>query len=635
MGCDKLDELFQSAVSKYRTGDLAGAIQCCRKLLARDRKNLRALQLLGILLCQQGSFGDGLPLLQQVATLQPGDAEAQVNLAVALNRAGRNDEAVACLEPVVAQKPHHALALNNLGIALRAIGRRREAMERFRQALAAAPDYAEARSNLAAELLAAGQPAAAIEHLQRVLTQHPGVHEARLNLGSAFAQLGRHEEASAMYKDLVRIRPKDPAIRRSLGSALHKSGHTAEAIRHLEIAVEQDPQNAGGHSMLGSALLEVGRIQEGRQHLRRAVELAPDSVPFLRAVVFAETVGPDDQVLARLLDRASRVDTLGVPERIDMHFALGKALTDTGDPAAGFQHQIAGNAMLRSTVTYPEEGTLARMERSRAIFTPALLDRLRGIGDPDETPIFIVGMPRSGSTLIEQILAAHPQVFSAGELMAFREAARHTGLEQEERRFPDTMAEADADQLRAVAAHYKAAVQSLAKKAGVQPLRITDKMPANHRYVGLIHVVFPKARIIHSCRDPIDTCLSCFASQLRQGYNHDLGELGRYWRGYDRLMRHWHSVLPPGVILDVRYEDLIADVETWARRIVAHCGLPWDEACLNFQSVDRAVRTASVVQVRQPIYRSSIGRWRPDAETLRPLLEGLGMEMCSGGTEHG
>ncbi|MGH7030610.1 MAG: sulfotransferase family protein [Stellaceae bacterium] len=236
-------------------------------------------------------------------------------------------------------------------------------------------------------------------------------------------------------------------------------------------------------------------------------------------------------------------------------------------------------------------------------------------GDASPLPVFIVGMPRSGTTLVEQMLASHPEVHGAGELGEIERAVAALGG-------PDGVpADIGGAELRRLGASYLAKVTALAPGA----TRITDKMPANFRYAGLIHLALPNARIIHLSRDPVDTCLSCFSILFGgdQPFTYDLGELGRYYRAYQRLMAHWRAVLPAGVMLEVRYEALVGDFEQEARRIVAHCGLRWNAACLDFHNTRRPVHTASSVQVRRPLYRSSVGRWRPAEEVLRPLLDAL------------
>ncbi len=266
------------------------------------------------------------------------------------------------------------------------------------------------------------------------------------------------------------------------------------------------------------------------------------------------------------------------------------------------------------------------MQRIRTIFNAELLSAKAGGGEPAPAPVFVVGMPRSGTTLIEQIIASHPKAAGAGELFDLDNIVQSlTGLNSGALSFPEVVATMSGEQLRQVGARYVAAIRALAPAAE----RIADKMPWNFHFAGLIHLALPNARIIHARRDPVDTCLSCF-SILFEGnsnqYTYDLVELGRFYRAYDSLMAYWRDVLPPGLMLEVQYEEVVGDLEKQARQIISHCGLDWDDACLDFHKTRRPVRTSSVAQVRKPIYRSSVGRWRPYREQLRPLLEELGID---------
>jgi Sulfotransferase family len=300
-----------------------------------------------------------------------------------------------------------------------------------------------------------------------------------------------------------------------------------------------------------------------------------------------------------------------ISDQIELHFALGKACDDIGQSGEAFGHWLAGNTLKRQQIDYDEATTLEELDQVRAVYTSEFIQASQGTGHPSSVPIFIMGMPRSGSTLIEQILASHPRVFGAGELHDLAAAVEST-----------TMGSGGSagrrEKMQDIGARYIAAIERLAPGAD----RITDKLPQNFIFAGLIHLALPNAAIIHTIRDPIDTCLSCFSTMFtaEQNFTYDLAELGRYYRHYQSLMVHWHRVLPPSRILDVRYEDVVADLEGQARRIVAHCGLDWDPQCLAFHKTERIVRTASATQVRQPIYKDAVGRWRQYAEFLAPLM---------------
>jgi LPS sulfotransferase NodH len=251
------------------------------------------------------------------------------------------------------------------------------------------------------------------------------------------------------------------------------------------------------------------------------------------------------------------------------------------------------------------------------------MQNTRGAGDPSELPVFIVGMPRSGSTLVEQVLASHPRVFGAGEISDFGRETRNIWSPEAAERFPEAAASATPEQLGALAARYLAGLRARSPSAG----RITDKALVNFQFVGLIHLIFPRARIIHIRRDPIDTCLSAFSKLFTQAQSHtfDLGELGRYYRAYAALMAHWRRVLPDGAMLELDYERLVADFEPQARRLIDHVGLAWDDRCAAFHQTHRTVRTASAAQVREPLYQSAVGRSAPYRALLAPLIEALGI----------
>ena len=324
---------------------------------------------------------------------------------------------------------------------------------------------------------------------------------------------------------------------------------------------------------------------------------------------------------------AAKTDGLSKTDRMQLDFALGKAYADLKDHDRSFRHLLAGNAAKRATIAYDEQAAFALFDRIESLFTPDLIAAKSGGGDPSPMPIFIIGMPRSGTTLVEQIIASHPVVYGAGELQNFNDVVLTVrGPDGNSLPYPEFVAALDAAALQQIGARYIALVRALAAKyERADTARITDKMPSNYYFAGLIHLALPNAKIIHTIRDPVDTCISCFSKlfSAEQNHTYDLSELGRYYRRYERLMAHWRSVLPAGCILDVRYEDIVSDVEQQARRIIAYCGLPWTDRCLSFHETERPVRTASATQVRQPIYSSAVGRWRVYEQHLGPLLDAL------------
>jgi tetratricopeptide (TPR) repeat protein len=375
------------------------------------------------------------------------------------------------------------------------------------------------------------------------------------------------------------------------------------------------------YSNLGNALLGLGELDLARQAYEKAVDLAPRSGRYYRALLMTKRVAPGDKHLAAMEQLAADMPSLHPVEQAELHFALGKAYADLGQHERSFAHLLDGNAIKRRELVYDETRALNSLYRVRDVFTPDLLNTRRNAGVPSEVPIFIVGMARSGTTLMEQILASHPKVFGAGERQDFPDLATGVQSPGDPRIFPEVVEALSNRELHRLGETYLNAIVPLAPEAA----RITDKMPGNFAFAGLIHLALPNARIIHMRRDPIDTCLSCFSILFTKGQPHtyDLAELGRYYRAYEALMAHWRRVLPAGVMLEIHYEDLVANLEGRTREALTFCGLDWDDNCLAFHTTRRSIRTASAGQARRPVYDTSIGRWRPYEAFLQPLIREL------------
>jgi Sulfotransferase family/Tetratricopeptide repeat len=440
-------------------------------------------------------------------------------------------------------------------------------------------------------------------------------------------QLNGPEDAIVHYRRALAIRPHLAEAHNNVGTALHALKRPKEAIGFYAKALAMRPDYGDAHANMGTALEVLGRTEQACYAYERAIELAPKRADFYRHLFTSKRATADDPRFSAMEGLAKEIVSLPAGQQIELHFALGKALADLGQHERSFRHLFEGNTLKRQQIVYDEAATLAMFDRIRAKFTPELMRSRGGQGDQSSVPVFILGMPRSGSTLIEQILASHPLVFGGGELSNFVQAVRETvGRCGACGPFPEMGSDIAGPQLGRLGARYMAGIRALAPDAA----RVTDKMPTNFQLVGLIHLALPNARIIHSVRDPVDTCFSCFSILFatNQPFTYELGELGRYYCAYRRLMEHWRALLPDGVVLELRYEELVADLEGQARRLLAHCGLAWDDACLAFWNTQRPVDTASAAQVRQPIYESSVGRWRRHGRLLDPLLAALGPD-CS------
>jgi tetratricopeptide (TPR) repeat protein len=572
-----------------------------------------ALQLLGRLDDAQSHY-------ERALALDSSQPEPHNNLAVLLAARNRTDMAIAHYEAALALKPDYYEALNNLGNALQSLGRGAEAIRQYELAVALRPDHAEARSNLGNVLCALKRPLDAIEQYKKALAIRPDHAEVYNNLGNALSGLGRCDEAIAQYRQAIALRPAYAGAHNNLASALLASRRPEDALVAYQQALSCEPDNADIHNNLGVALNMLGELTRARQTFARAISLAPRNGEFYLNLLGLKRITADDPDLVAMLELERDGAALGVQSQIALNFALGRAFEDLGEHERAFRYFMMGNALKRRELIYDEATALELFERTRKTFTSELMSDKRGAGDPSHIPVFVLGMPRSGSTLVEQILASHSQVFGAGELHDFNNAVEDMARANNWS-YPEMVAHMSGEQLRQLGMSYVDSTRACAPTAA----RIVNKMPGNFGSVGLIHLALPNARIIHTTRDPLDTCLSCFTLLFAAGhaYSYDLAELGRCYHGYRTLMQHWRSVLPEGVMLEVRYEDVVTDLEGQARAVVTHCGLQWEASCLDFHKTRRPVQTASMSQVRQPIYQTSIGRWHRYKDLLQPLIQAL------------
>jgi tetratricopeptide (TPR) repeat protein len=719
---------FRRALGLHQQGMLAEAERIYAEILQRVPNHFGALNLLGVIACQNRAYERAVDLISKAISINPNAPAAHSNLGVALRELRCPEEALASFEKAIALKPDYAEAHHNRGLALRELGRPEEAIASYENAIALKPDCETFynRGNTFAELKRFEE---ALDSYDRAIALHQNYADAYSNRGNALKEIGRFEEALASYDRVIALRP-DSADYFNRGLALYKLGRSQEALASFDKAVALRPDYAEAHynrgialkdlsrvreaiisydraiesnldfaeaySNRGLALEELGFLEEALANCDKAISLKPDlaeayanrglvlfelgriedslaacdeaitrkpdmvnahnnagsvlnalgrlgeaRAAFLKALdidprnaaayfnlAHSKKFAPGDPYLDAMEKLATEAGRLSKIDRVNLDFALGNAYADLKDPCRSFERLLTANAGKRATISYDEQGTLALFGAIETTFSGELIAAKSGGGDPSTRAIFILGMPRSGTTLVEQILASHPMVYGAGELEDLNQIAREPrnvrGLSLQ---YPYFVPPLDRSELRNIGEQYLAAIGRRAPTAE----HITDKMPSNFLFVGLIYLALPNAKIIHTMRDPVDTCVSCFSKLFAHGqeFTYELGELGRYYKRYERLMAHWRSVLPAGRILDVRYEDVVADLETQARRILAYCELPWDDRCLSFHKTERPVRTASVMQVRQPIYKSAVGRWRDYEEFLGPLLEALGVSPAS------
>jgi tetratricopeptide (TPR) repeat protein len=495
-------------------------------------------------------------------------------------------------------------------------GRLVDAEEMYRRIIATVPDCAELHFTLGNVLAALSRLGDAAINYERALVLNPNFAEAHNNLGLVLMQKGDLNGASGCYERALAIKANYVEAHNNAGIALMEQGEFNSAVAHYKRAVELKPEYAEAHNNLGIVLMEQGELDQASACYERALELKRDYAEAHYNRAELTTVQRGDAIHNELESLSAGVDCLPEHRRPYIHFAMAKALDDIGDHARAFDQMLTGNALKRSQIDYDETQTLDVFCRICDVFQANLFDRLQGAGDPSSAPIFVLGMPHSGSTLIEQILASHPDVHGAGEMSHL-----HVIAHDEATSYPAFISALDANGVRRLGEAYLARLPEIP----CGKTRITDKRPLNFLHVGLIRLILPNARIIHSTRNPVDTCLSCFSKLFthEMQFTYNLEELGRYYRHYTELMAHWRSVLPPNAMLDVSYEHVVDDCEGQTRRLLDYCGLHWDDRCLDFHKTRRPVASASAVQVRQPLYRRSVDRWRRYEQSLRPLLNEL------------
>ncbi|HEY3823604.1 MAG TPA: sulfotransferase [Bryobacteraceae bacterium] len=476
--------------------------------------------------------------------------------------------------------------------------------------------------NDALQHYSAGRLDAAAEQYRQILFLKPDHAEANMNLGAVLAKQDRWEEAVNRFQRALTLNPDYLDAHYNLGYILALQGAFDDAIVHQKRVIALDPRHARAHQQLGHIFKCQGRFDEAIACFDRAIALDPEypEAHFSRAEIRKFHRGDPDLAA---IERLSVVRQPSVEKAMFSHFALAKALEDVGDYARAFEHLGKGNALKRARITYDEPAVLKRFEQTAGVFDRGLLERLAGMGEASSAPVFVLGMPRSGSTLIEQILASHPLVRAGGELNYIPAAVGGIlSAAGPQSSWPVCVREMDRAALQQAGKSYLDRLGVLADGKS----RVVDKMPGNFLHIGLIRLILPNARIIHTVRDPMDTCVSCYSKLFESGhhYSYDLAELGRFYRRYAELMQHWRSVLPADSMLEVVYEDVVDDIEGQARRLIDYCGLPWDDRCIDFHKTNRAINTLSAFQVRQPLFRSSLQRWRRYETELGPLLSELG-----------
>ncbi len=565
---------------------------------------------LGVALRQAGKNAEALLALKKGAQLSPDNADAHNNLAVEMMEMGRLAEAEQSYLRALQIDPDYAQVHNNLGNNFRKMQKPEQAEICYRRAIEIAPDYAVAHNNLGVIKKELGRLAEAKDSVLRSLELMPQDADAHNNLGAILLDMGLFDQAELSCRRALQIAPDHVQAHNNLASALKEMMRPNEAELSYKRALSIVPDDVDALHGLANLHLENGQAEKARRIYVSILKDHPANLAVRHSMALSQKTRDGDENFAALVELGQTVLTR--QDAIFQHFALGKCYDDRGEYEKAFMHYSEGARLKRSQLDYHPDRAAERFDEVAHDFDHEAMKRLQGAGHPSDLPVFVLGMPRSGTTLVEQIISSHPEVHGMGELRELFNIVERGGTEHQSER----------EKIAGWGKDYIGAMQVRAPHAS----RITDKMPTHFFAIGLIHLMLPNAKIIHVRRSPLDNCLSCFTQLFNSAheYSYDLAELGRYYVGYAGLMEHWRRVLPEGAFLEVDYEDVVSDPEGQARRMVEYCGLEWNAACLDFHRNERPIQTASVMQVRQPMYRSSVGRWRHYEPYLAPLIDALG-----------
>jgi len=615
---------LERALRAHRQGALQPALKAYLEHLKAHPADAETSHTVAGVYLQLGDLASAQRYFAKAAGLAPGNADYQNDLGGIQMATGNLAAAEQCFRKALELAPAYAQVWANLGQALFRAGKSEEAMTALREAVRLAPDFADAHYNLGIVLRAVGALEQASIAFENAIRIRPGLAMGHVMLGQVQLALERNEAAVASFRRALELAPEYPDAKLGLAEALVDTWQVEKAIPLLRELTAVAAHSRAAYLLLGRALEVAGRLADAEAAYRTVLKTHPDSAGAWYGLSSAKKFRDDDAGDIAAMERLAASEGLDDAARSALHFALGKAHDDCRRYEEAFHHYHLGNEFRRRTLTGSVPDLAALTEDIIGFFTERYFESHRDVGSDSDVPIFIVGMPRSGTTLTEQIISSHPAVHGAGELAYFARIAHGLhALLKTEQRFPYCCAAIDRTSAALLADPY---LKLLRWHSATAP-RVTDKMPTNYRYLGLIATLFPRATVIHCTRDPMDTCLSIYFQSFAKGheYSYDLREIGETYIRYRRLMQHWEQVLP-GRIYTSSYEELVANPEEKARALIAACGLPWDERCLAFHQQKREVRTASIAQVRQPIYTRSAQRWRNYERHLGPLKEALGIE---------
>ena len=589
------------------TGRKSQAEQAMQKAVALSPQDANTHNNLGVILQELGRLDEAEASFLQAIALKPVLAESHNNLGVTLKELGRLDEALASYNQAIALKPDYAEAHNNLGVTLADLGRFDEALASYNQAIALMPDYAEAHFSLGITLKELGRLNEALASYNQAIASKPDYAEAHNNLGVTLKELGRLDEALASYNQAIELKPDYPEAHFSLGNTLKELGRLDEALASYNQTIALKPDYAEPHNNLGVALTDLGRLDEALASYNQAIALKPDYAEAHRHLASIKKFDEQDEQYSDMLKLYLNEDILD-EQRCHINFGLAKACEDLGNFEQAFVHYLEGNEIRKKFLKYDITQDVRLFRRIKSAY-PKIKSHTLEPAKLSEglTPIFIVGMPRSGTTLVEQIISSHSQITGAGELAY---AAQ----------FGSNIAAGFSEISDKALLHFRHNYLAKLENVSNGNVIISDKMPLNFRYIGLLCAAFPEAKIIHIKRNPAAVCWANFKqlfASKNMNYCYALDDIVGYFQLYDNLMEFWkrmHCIQ----FYTVDYELLTINQESETRQLIDYLGMDWDEKCLSPQNNKRPVTTASHVQVREKVYKGSSQQWKK----YEPFLNG-------------
>ncbi len=620
----QLEDMINEGLRYHGTGNLRDASTHYQRALSINPKHPVGLHFLGVIALQTGNYEAAAKLIAQALEEAPGYGDAHSNLGNVFQAMKRFEDAAECYERALTLNPQMAEVRANLGNARLQLGDYRAASENFETALRLNPNLPEVHRNLAVALLALERPYDAWNSVVRSQQLNPSSIELILTAGNVLQALRQYDRAIECYEQVLKVQANFPAVLCNLGNVHRATEKLDRAAHFYDRAIEIDGNYVDAHHGRGIIHQDLGNTEAARLCFQRALAIDPLHGKSHRSQA-SLTKHSERDVEIVAMEKAFSAPDISNEQNMFVAYGLGKSLEDIGQHEEAFRYYEIANDLRRSAIDYSIEQESELFANIKQTFTPALLERHNGRGITDPTPIFVVGMPRSGTSLVEQILASHHEIHGAGELetltlLIARSLATRNGAD-----YTASVSSATTELLNTIGTDYLKHLRTFSSST----THVIDKLPSNFLNIGMIHLIFPNARIIHCQRNPVDTCLSIYKnyfSSSGHNYSYDLRELGAYYSLYEDLMAHWNKVLPER-LLNIRYEELVANQESETRRLIDACGLVWDPSCMDFHNTQRPVFTISAAQVRRPIYTDSVELWRRYEKQLAPLLGALNLKL--------